>query len=77
MLPAQPSSIPGQTLMWFGWQDCHHHFQTQEKHCPLTVLSEAVAQEALHVHVPLVHAHLSTGGKQAGFHADPGEFGFF
>lgn len=36
----------------------------------------AVTQEALHVPVPLVHVHLSMEGKQAGFHADPGEFGF-
>lgn len=72
MLPSQPSSVAEQTLMWFGLPDSHHHFQTQEKHSPLTVLSEAVAQEALCVHVPLVHVHLSTGGEQVGFHADPG-----
>lgn len=68
--------MPGQTLMWFGSQGSHHHLQTQEKHCPLTVLSEAVAQEALHVHVPLVRLYFSVAGKQAGFHADPGEFVF-
>lgn len=62
--------------MWLGSQDSHHHVQTQEKHSPLTVLSEAVTQEALHAHVPLVHMHLSMGGKQAGFRADPGESGF-
>lgn len=76
MLPSQPSSVAGQTLMQFGSPDSHHHFQIQEKHSSLTVLSEAVAQEALRVHVPLVHVHLSMGGEQAGFHADPGEFGF-
>lgn len=53
--------------MWLGSQDSHQHFQTQEKHFPPTVLSEAVAQEALHVRVLLVHVHLSTGGSRQGF----------